>query len=57
MMMMFFAMCIGAAFVVKKPLWEKLLIVASAAPIAVLGNVARIVVTAVGLRSRGTGRR
>ena len=30
MMMMFFAMCIGAAFVVRKPVWEKLFIVASA---------------------------
>jgi exosortase len=49
MMMMFFAICIGAAFVIKKPLWEKLLVIASAAPIAILGNVARIVVTAVGL--------
>jgi exosortase len=46
MMTMFFALCIGASFVIKKPLWEKLLIVASAAPIAILSNVARIVVTA-----------
>ena len=48
MMMMFFAMCVGAAFLWQKPVWEKLLIVVSAMPIAVLGNVARIVVTAVG---------
>jgi exosortase len=48
MMMMFVAMCVGAAFVVRKPVWEKLLIVASAIPIAVLGNVMRIVVTAIG---------
>jgi exosortase len=47
MMMMFFALCIGAAFLIKKPLWEKLVIIASAIPIAILGNVARIVVTAV----------
>jgi len=47
MMTMFFAMCVGAAFLVRKPLWEKLFIIASAAPIAVLANVARIVVTAV----------
>jgi exosortase len=47
MMTMFFALCIGASFVVKKPLWEKLLIIASAAPIAILSNVARLVVTAV----------
>jgi exosortase len=49
MMMMFFALCIGAAFLIKKPLWEKFLIIASAIPIAILGNVARIVVTAVGI--------
>jgi exosortase len=47
MMMMFFALCIGAAFVVKKPLWEKLFIIGSAIPIAIVSNVARIVVTAV----------
>jgi len=51
MMMMFFALCIGAAFVIKKPLWEKLLIIASAAPIAILSNAARIVVTAVCLEA------
>jgi exosortase len=47
MMMMFFAMSVGLAFVVRKPVWEKLLIVVSAIPIAVLANVMRIAVTAV----------
>jgi exosortase len=47
MMMLFFAICIGAAFIMRKPLWERLLILASAAPIAVLSNVTRIVMTAV----------
>jgi exosortase len=47
MMTLFFAICIGAAFIVKKPLWEKLFIVASAAPIAVAANVVRIVLTAL----------
>jgi exosortase len=47
MMMLFFALCIGAAFVAKRPLWERLLMIASAAPIAVASNVARIVLTAV----------
>ncbi len=47
MMMMFLAMCLGAAFIVRKPLWEKIFIIVSAIPIAVLGNVARIAVTAV----------
>ncbi len=47
MLMLFFAICIGGAFVIRKPLWEKLLIVASSAPIAVMANVARIVATAI----------
>ncbi len=47
MMMLFFAICVGAAFIMRKPLWERLLIVASAAPIAVLSNVTRIVLTAI----------
>lgn len=47
MMMLFFAICVGGAFIMRKPLWERLLIVASAAPIAVLSNVLRIVLTAI----------
>ncbi len=47
MMMLFFAICIGAAFIARKPLWERLLMVASAAPIAVASNVIRIVMTAI----------
>jgi exosortase len=47
MMMLFFALSVGMAFIVKRPLWEKLLIVVSAAPIAVISNVARIVMTGV----------
>jgi exosortase len=48
MMMLFFALCVGTALLVKKPLWERLLIVVSAIPFAVLGNVMRIVATAIG---------
>jgi exosortase/archaeosortase family protein len=40
-------LCIGAAFLSKRPLWERLLMVASAAPIAVIANVARITMTGV----------
>ena len=47
MMMLFFAICVGAAFVSRRPLWERLLMVASAAPIAVAANVSRIVITAI----------
>jgi len=47
MLMLFFAICVGAAFVLRSPWWEKVVIVASAAPIAVLANVVRITTTAV----------
>jgi exosortase len=47
MMMLFFAICVAAACLMKKPLWERLLIVASAPPIAVVANVFRIVMTGV----------
>jgi exosortase/archaeosortase family protein len=40
-------MSFGVALLVRKPLWEKLLIFVSAIPIAVVANVMRIVVTAV----------
>jgi exosortase len=48
MMMLFFAICTAAAFLArKKPLWERLFMVGCAAPIAVISNVTRIVMTAV----------
>ncbi|MCE5303242.1 MAG: exosortase/archaeosortase family protein [Planctomycetaceae bacterium] len=47
MLSLFFGICVGAAFLVRRPLWEKLLIVASAPPIAIVSNVIRIVVTAI----------
>jgi len=47
MMMLFFAVCVGAAFVLRVPAWEKAVIVLSAPPIAVFSNVARITLTAI----------
>jgi exosortase len=47
MLMLFFTICVGAVFVVRKPLWEKLLILVSAVPIAVFSNVVRITVTGI----------
>jgi exosortase len=47
MLMLFFTMCVGAAFVVRVSLWEKLVMLVSAIPIALLCNVARITVTAI----------
>jgi len=46
MLMVFVAVCVGAAFVLQRPLWQKLIIVASSIPIAVLSNVGRITLTA-----------
>ncbi len=45
MLVIFFALSTGMALVVRRRLWEKLLIVGSAAPIALLANVARITAT------------
>jgi len=42
MMHVFFAICIGACFVLSVPWWKKLILLASAAPIAVICNVFRI---------------
>jgi exosortase len=47
MLVLFFAISTAVAFVVHRPLWERLLLVASAVPIALAANVARITVTAV----------
>jgi exosortase len=48
MMMLFFAICVGASFVMRQsPMWERIVIVASAVPIAILSNVFRISLTAV----------
>lgn len=46
MTMLFFAVCTGAAFVMRRPLWERIVVVVSAVPIAVLSNVVRVSVTA-----------
>jgi exosortase len=47
MLMIFFAMSVAVALLVKRPLWERLIIVASAIPIAVIVNVIRITVTGI----------
>jgi exosortase len=47
MMMLFFAVCAGGALVIRGPLWEKVVAVLSAVPIAIFSNVARITITAV----------
>lgn len=45
MMMLFFAVCCGAAMALKRPMLDRILIALSAPPIALLANVLRITVT------------
>jgi exosortase len=47
MMMLFFAVCVGAVLMMKLAWWEKVVIVLSAVPIAVVANVIRITATGV----------
>lgn len=47
MMMLFFAICTGAALISDRPIWERGLMIVSAVPIAIVANVARIVLTGV----------
>lgn len=47
MMMLFFAVCLAYAFLAKRPWLDRALIIASAIPISLLANVARIVLTGV----------
>jgi exosortase len=47
MLTLFFAICVGAAFVVRRPLWEKAVMVVSAIPIAIVSNATRVTVAAV----------
>ncbi len=47
MLMLFAAVCVAVALVIRRPLWERIVIVVSAFPIAIFANVARITVTAI----------
>lgn len=47
MLTLFFTICVGAAVVIHGSRWEKLVIVASAIPIAIVCNIARITLTAL----------
>jgi exosortase len=47
MLMLFFAVCVGAAFIIRRPRWEKVVIVGSAVPIAIFANVMRLTITAI----------
>jgi exosortase len=43
MMTVFFAICVGASFLLRVPIWKKVLLIISAIPIAIFSNVVRIV--------------
>jgi len=45
MLMLFLAVCVGAAFLMRRPVWERVFVVLSAVPVAIVANVARITVT------------
>jgi exosortase len=47
MLVVFFAFATAVALIVKRPLWEKLLLVVSAIPIALVVNILRITATGV----------
>ncbi len=45
MMTLFFAICVGASFLLRVPVWKKIVLIISAVPIAIISNVVRIVLT------------
>jgi exosortase len=47
MLVIFFALSTAVALLIRRPLWERLVIVASAIPIALVANVSRITATGV----------
>jgi exosortase len=47
MMSLFFAVCVGAAFVMERPLLDRILVAVSAPPIALLANILRITLTGI----------
>ena len=47
MMTLFFAICVGYSFVLRAPIWKKILLIVSAVPIAIISNVLRIVLTGI----------
>ncbi len=47
MMMLFFAVCFAMAFLFKRPLLERTVLIASAIPIALIANIARLILTGV----------
>jgi exosortase len=53
MLMTFFALATALAMIVRAPLWDRLILVASAIPIAILANVIRITATGIAYHLAG----
>jgi exosortase/archaeosortase family protein len=47
MLVIFFALSTAFAFLVNQPLWQKIILVVSAVPIALIANITRITVTGI----------
>jgi exosortase len=47
MLVLFLAITVGASFLIKRPLWEKVFVAASALGIGIVTNILRITVTAI----------
>jgi exosortase len=55
MLVIFFALSTGVALLIRRPLWERLLLVASAVPIALVVNILRITATGICYDQIGKG--
>jgi exosortase len=53
MLVTFFALSTAAAILIRRPLWERLLVIVSAVPIALAANITRIIVTAALYKTAG----
>lgn len=53
MLVVFFALSTGMALLIRKPLWERMLVALSAVPIALASNIVRITVTALVYQQMG----
>jgi exosortase len=47
MLMVFFALSTAVAFLIQRPTWERIVVILSSIPIALISNIARITVTGV----------
>jgi exosortase len=53
MLVIFFALCTALVLVIRRPLYQKIILIASAVPIAIAANVIRITVTGILYKTAG----